>query len=357
MSRPAADFELLTLYNGAVQMKFYPKSHTYKVLDPEHNRQWEVAPSATGLTDSMEKGSGLMVYAMSEAMKYMDQVFQNKGLKSMVDDAKFTFQQLFKDARAAHIEKSALGKRVGTAAHGYVEQLLASYKQAQDTGGVWKVPVTPKALDLAAELRQSWENIISVYDFTAPTHIDKYREVVNRDIEIRGRIWRESMMVQRACQAAREFILAAAKAQVLKVWAVEQVVHSREFFFTGRFDAILEFIQDFPWRGYTLPAGVYIADMKTSNPGTDYPMGIYPNHLAQVGLYDVAYCEEYPDVRDRIKGHLILGSSKTGEGFHPYASLERRRNREWGKSLVPVVEYMHQAEKELKGLQLYGGNK
>lgn len=357
MPKPAAEFELLKLYKGKVQIRFYPNSHTYKVNDPEFNRNWEVAPSATGLTDSMEKGAGLMVYAMSEAMKYMDRVFQNKPFKTMVDDTKFTVSQLFKDARKAHIEKSALGKRVGTTSHGYVEALLTSYKQAQDSAAVWKVPVVPKALDLAEELRQSWQNIIGVYEFKTLTQVEKYREVVNSDIEVRSKIWSEALMVQSACQAAREFFLAAAKAQVLKVWAVEQTVYCRSLFFVGRFDSIIEFVRDFVWRGYRIEAGVYIADLKTSNAGVDYPMGIFPNHLAQIGLYDVAYCEEFPEVMDRIKGHLILGSSKTGGGFHPYVSPNRERNREWGKALVPVVEYMHQAEKELKGLQLYGGDK
>lgn len=357
MPKPPAEFELLKLYKGEVQIRFYPGRHTYKVNDPEFNHNWEVAPSVTGLTDSMEKGAGLMVYAMSEAMKYMDKVFHNKSLHAMVDDDKFTFQQFFKDARKAHIDKSALGKRVGTATHDYVGALLNSYKLAQDTGTTWKVPVVPKALDLKEELRQSWLNIIDVYAFNDPKQVDKYREVVNRDIEVRSLIWNETLMVQRACQASREFFLAAAKANVLKVWAVEQPIYSRKYFFVGRFDAIIEFVADFTWLGYTIPAGVYVADLKTSNPGVDYPMGIYPNHLAQVGLYDVGYCEEFPAVLDRIKGHLLLGSSKTGSGFHPYVSLERERNREWGKSLVPVVEYTHQAEKDLKGLDLYGSKK
>lgn len=357
MPKPPAKFELLRLYKGEVQIKFYPGKHTYKVFDPKYNRDWEIAPSATGLTDSMEKGAGLMVYAMSEAMKYMDNVFQNKPLRQMVDDEKFTFKQLFQEARGAHIKKSQLGKRVGTASHSFVEALLTSYKEAQDNGTNWKVPVIPRALDIKEELRQSWLNILDVYDFKTLTQVEKYREVVNRDTQVRGQIWNESLMVQRACQAAKEFFLAAAKAQVLKVWAVEQTVYSRELFVVGRFDSIIEFVRDFVWRGYTIPAGVYVADLKTTNPGTDYPMGIYPNHLAQLGIYDVAYCEEFPTVLERIKGHLVLGSSKTGEGFHPYASLERERNRAWGKSLRPTVEYMHQAEKELKGLQLYGGDK
>lgn len=357
MPKPPAEFELLRLYGGQVEVKFLINSHTYKVNDPKYGRVWEVSPSVTGLTDSMEKGAGLMVYAMSEAMKYMDRTFLNKPFKTMVDDPEFTLQKMFKEARQAHLDKSALGKRVGTDSHSYVETLLKNFKKAQDEGGSFSVPPVPRASDLADELKQSWLNIIEVYEFKDPATVDKYREVVNRDIEVRGRIWAEAFMVQHACQAAREFFVAAAKQGALRVWAVEQFVHSREFFFSGKFDAILEFIKPFVWREYPIGVGVYFTDFKTSNPGVDYPMGIFPNHLPQVGLYDVAYCEEHPQLADRIKGHMILGSSKTGGGFHPYVSLKRERNREWGKSLVPVVEFMHQGEKELKGLQLYGGNR
>lgn len=354
MPKPPAPFELITLYKGEVQVRFLTNSHTYKVYDPKYKRNWEVSPSATGATDKMEKGAGLMMYAMSEAMKYMDQIFTNKGLRSMIDDEKFTLTQMFKDARQAHKDKSALGKRVGTASHDYVEALLKSFKKAQDTGSQWIVPPVPRAMDLASELRQSWENIISVYTFNTTKDVEKYREVVNRDIEVRERIWAESLMVQNACEAAKQFFVEAAKQGAIKVWAVEQFVHSRELFISGRFDAILEFVKDFTWRGYTITTGVYITDFKTSNPAVEYPMGIFPNHLAQVGMYDVAYCEEFPEVKDRIKGHLILGSSKTGGGFHPYVSLKRERNRQWAIALAPVMEYMHQGEKELKGLQLYG---
>lgn len=355
MPKPPAPFELLHLYKGEVQVKFFPNSHTYKIYDPANKRNWEVSPSATGVTDKMEKGAGLMMYAMSEAMKYMDQVFMNKGLRQMVDDEKFTLTQLFKDARQAHKDKSALGKRVGTASHDYVEELLKAFMKAQNTGTQFIVPQVPRAMDLASELRQSWQNIIEVYQFKTIGDVKKYREVVMRDVDVRSKIWEESMMVQRACEGAREFFVAAAKAGAIRVWAVEQFVHSRQLFVSGKFDSILEFVKDFTWRGYTITTGVYIADFKTSNAAVEYPMGIFPNHLAQIGLYDVAYCEEFPEVRDRIKGHLVLGSSKYGEGFHPYVSLKRERNRDWAIAIVPVMEYMHQGEKELKGLDLYGG--
>lgn len=355
MPKPPAPFELYHLYGGEVQIKFLTNSHTYKVYDPKYKRNWEVSPSATGATDQMEKGAGLMVYAMSEAMKYMDRTFQNKSLHAIVEDPKFTFTQLWKDARQAHKDKSDLGKRVGTTSHAYVEKLLKAFKKAQDTGTQFIVPPVPRAMDIASELRQSWENIISVQSFKTRKDLEKYKEVLARDVEIRTAIWEESMMVQNACEGAREFFVEAARQGAIRVWAVETLVHSRELFISGIFDSILEFVKDFKWRGYPIGAGIYITDYKTSNPGVEYPMGIFPNHLCQVGMYDVAYCEEHPDMKDRIKGHLILGSSKTGVGFHPYVSLKRERNRNWAIALVPVLEMKRQAEKELKGLQLYGG--
>lgn len=355
MPKPPAPFVLHTLYKGQVEIKELVNSHTYKVNDPANSREWEVSPSATGLTGTMEKGAGLMVYAMSEAMKYMDRQFTNLSVKSAIENPDFTLKEMFKKARQAHIDKSGLGKRVGTASHNYVEELLKALQQSQKRHLQFVVPPAPMAIDLKAELKQSWLNIIEVYNFDKIETVDKYREIVNRDIEVRSLLWQEALMLQRTCVSAREFFIAAVKAGVVKVWAVEQIVHSRELFFSGRFDCILEFVKPFEWRGYTIAKGVYITDYKTSNPGVDYPMGIFPNHLAQTGLYDVAYCEEFPEVKDRITGHLILGSSKHGLGFHPYVSTKRNRNRNWGKALVPVMEYMHQAEKELKGLNIYGG--
>ena len=357
MPKPAAEFNLHLLYKGKVQIREYPVSHKYLIHDAENNRNWEQTPSATGLTGKMEKGAGLMMYAMSEAMKYMDRSMSNKSLKAAVEDENYTFKQLFKDARLAHRAKSDLGKRVGTAAHGYVEELLRALKKAEDTRSQFIVPLVPMALDLHADLSASLASMLSVYKFEKIEHAERYAEVVKKDVQNRGLIWQESMMIQNACEAARQFFATAAKQGAIKVWGVEQIVHSRKYFYSGKFDSVLEFVRPFTWRGYTIPVGLYVSDFKTSNPGTDYPMGIYPNFLAQIGLYDEALSEEFPELDAKITGHLLLGSSKTGAGFHPYVSLNRERNRAWARSLVPVMEYMHQGEQELRGLDLYGANK
>lgn len=355
MPKPPAEFEIIHLYKGEVQVKFYPNSHSYKVYDPANQRNWEKSPGVTSITDKMEKGAGLMMYAMSEAMKYMDQTFHNKSLREMIDDPKFNLTDFFKAARQAHKDKTALGKRVGTASHNYVEKLLKAFKKAQDTSTQFIVPPVPRAVDLKSELMQSYQNIAEVSPITNKAEVDRFRENIIRDINVRSKLWDEALMIQRACEGAREFFVAAAKQGLLRVWYVEKFVHSRKHFFSGRFDCMLEFTKDFTWRGYTITAGAYIADFKTSNAAVEYPMGIFPNHLPQIGMYDVALCEEFRELDKRIKGHLILGSSKYGEGFHPYVSLKRDRNRDWAIALVPVMEYMHQGEKELKGLQLYGG--
>jgi len=353
--RPPAEFITHSLYKGQVQIRELVKSHGYRVMDPKHGREWELSPSATGLTGRMEKGEGLMMYAMSEAMKYMDRQLQNKSVKSAIDDEKFNLKELFIKARQAHRDKSALGRRVGTESHLYVKELLTAMKKAQKHRTQFIVPPPPRAADLANEFTESYQNILAFYKIDKIEEAEKFRATIGRDLEVRALLWNESLMVQKACEAAREFFLEAAKQGVLRVWGVEQLVHSRKLFVSGRFDSILEFVKPFTWRGYLIPVGVYLVDFKTSNPSVDYPMGIYPEHLAQLGLYDVMYCEEFPEVMDRITGHLILGSSKVGTGFHPYVSKARDRNRQWGMALAPVVEFMHQGEKELRGLNLYGG--
>ena len=335
MPRPPAQFELIKLYKGEVEIKYFPKSHAYKVYDKKFGRNWEKSPSVTGFTGNMDKGAGLMMYAMSEAMKYMDRQFINTSLKKAIEDPNFSIQDMFKSARGAHISKSDLGKRVGTASHAYVEEMLKNLMQAQKASTQFIVPDPPKAIDLRQELNDSWGNILELYidRFDKIENVDKFREIINKDIEMRGLVWQETQMVEKATAAARDFFVSAVRQGALKVWDVERMVHSRELFVSGRFDSVLEFVKPFTWRGYTIPIGIYITDFKTSNAAVDYPMGIFPNYLPQLGLYDVAYCEEHPEMRDRIKGHLILGSSKHGDGFHPYVSLDRERNRNWGKLL------------------------
>lgn len=355
MPKPPAEFILHSLYNGEVQIKEFVKSHGYKVFDKKNGREWEKSPSATGLTGAMDKGAGLMMYAMSEAMKFMDRQFQNISVKKAIEDESFTFTDLFKKARQAHLDKSALGQRVGTASHTYVENLLSSMKQSQDQKTQWVVPPSPRAIDLASDLTESYQQIVGFFKLNKLADAERLRGVLDRDIDVRTRLWNESLMVQNTCEEAREFFVQAVREGALRVWGVEQLVHSRKFFFSGRFDSILEFVKPFTWRGYTIDTGVFITDFKTSNPSRDYPMGVYPNYLPQTGLYDVAYCEEHPEIKDRITGHLILGSSKIGSGFHPYVSKDRERNRQWGIALVPVMEFMHQGDKELRGLDLYGG--
>ncbi len=357
MAKPPAEFTLHKLYKGKVEIKEFKKSHTYKVWDEKNARNWEKSPSATGITGTVDKGDGLKMYAMSESMKYMDRQFQNISVKKAIDDENFTFKKLFKDARAAHITKTHLGQSVGTATHTYFEELLRALATAQKKRGQIVVPPIPRATELSSDLTQSFQNIVSVYKFNSIENAEKFRATISKDVEVRSLIWQEALMTQRACEAVEGFLVGAMKERALRVWAIEQIVHSRKFFYSGRFDAILEFLKPFVWRGYTIPAGVYITDLKTSNPGTDYPMGLYPNHLDQCGLYDVAFCEEFPEYKDRITGHLLLGSSKHGDGFHPYVARSRARNCQSGMALVPVKDFVHLGEKELKGVNYYGGDK
>lgn len=356
MPRPPAQFEIIKLYKGKVEIKYYPKSHAYKIHDAEYARNWEKCPSVTGLTGNMDKGAGLMMYAMSEAMKYMDRQFINTSMKNAIEDPKFSIKEMFKSARAAHISKSDLGKRVGTTSHEYVEKLLRSLMKSQKAGTEFLIPTAPSAIDLRTELNDSWNNILDLYvdRFDKLENVDKFREIITKDIELRGLVWQEAQMVEKATTAARDFFVQAVKQGALKVWDVERLVHSRKLFVSGRFDSVLEFVKPFTWRGYTIPIGIYITDFKTSNAAIDYPMGIFPNYLPQLGLYDIAYCEEHPSMRERITGHLILGSSKHGDGFHPYVSSDRERNRQWGELLSPLNEFIYQGTKELKHLDLYG---
>jgi hypothetical protein len=357
MPKPSAPYELHKLYNGEVEVKFFTTGHIYKIHDKKYKRNWEQSPSPSGIAGKMDKGAGLMMYAMSESMKYITRTLRNTSLEDAIEGNEFSLTEMFKKARQAHIDKTQLGQSVGTKSHDYVERLLKALIQAQTTKTQFIVPPVPSINDLQADLLASFTNIATIVKFDSVANAERFAATIAKDINVRTHLWQEAFLVHTACESAREFFVAAVKQGVLRPLSVEKIVHSRKYFFTGRFDSILEFTKPFSWRGYGIPKGIYIVDFKTSNKSVDYPMGIYPNFLPQVGLYDVALCEEFPEWRDKITGHLILGSSKHGDGFFPYVAKDREANRQWGIDLVPVVEHMHLGEKELRGVDLYGGKK
>ena len=102
----------------------------------------------------------------------------------------------------------------------------------------------------------------------------------------------------------------------VKVLQVEKIIYSIEYDFCGRFDAILE-----------IDGKVYLIDFKTSNPSRDFQEGVYPENFAQLGGYDIAFTEEFPDFH--VDGHAIFNlSKKTGKLAIKY-SEDREVNRDF----------------------------
>lgn len=84
------------------------------------------------------------------------------------------------------------------------------------------------------------------------------------------------------------------KDQGYEVLESEKQLHSEEHWFAGTVDLILK----------DKDGKIWIADIKTSS-------GVYNSYLYQMGGYEIAYCEEYPETK--IAGYIIIHITKTGK--------------------------------------------
>lgn len=370
-----AEKEVTKHYNGEATVTFYPGNHGYFVDDPKFNRKHTRAGGGTSITGVMDKGKGLQMWPMWEMNHHLKAFFEQTTLQELVDSEEITIESILKAGRDAHTKKSDLGKSVGTDAHAFMEKYLqAMYdRQHLEEGTIPSdFPTIPHVEDIMVMLRKSYIRIINELK---PKSLDDFKrlpKLIFKDIEIQQAIWNEATMLQRSMQAIVDWI----KVHDIEVIGVEQTCYARESFkdvegnpvpVCGKYDSILKITcsKTCGWcytNGLGRKAGApptftatYLTDLKTTNapdlkkPGVDakkdFVMGIYPEYMAQCGVYDVGTTEEFPGME--INGHLIFNASKQTGTFAPFFSFNREQNKKWALHLFTVKELLYNATKEL----------
>lgn len=205
----------------------------------------------------------LMTWPMNEALAY---------LKNNPGDLEGASKQ--------YLKKQLRGTDAGTLGHDWLEQYLRAIKDKKPMPAKLEAKPLPLQTDGATE-----DECIRIQDYnTMIESIDSFIE------------WSEDNDV--------------------KVLAVEKIIYSIKYDYCGRFDAIL-----------SINGKTYIIDFKTTNPSRDFPEGIYPECFAQMGGYDIAFCEEYPDFH--IDGHAVLNVSKKKKTLNIGYSDDRELNRDF----------------------------
>lgn len=376
MSKPSTNFEESLHYGGSVSVKFYPGAHYYAVTDPELGLKAARMGGATSLTGMMNKGMGLMLYPMYEMRKYLKNFFRSTTIEEFFDSP-MSLDDLLKEGTQAHVKKSDRGKSVGTDAHAWVETFLIEGLRVQEKLGLKSVDdivanreaykaefVFPEIFtveELGVKLRQSY---IEIFKAAKPKSIDEYRKLSKllfADAEIQEALHTEATMLNLSTTAAKAWF----ELHDVFVYGTEDTVYSRKMQICGKYDADLgvrctdkcnwcylngneeKVINILNEEGADFAfTGRYITDFKSTNESGEAPKGIYPEYLAQCGIYDLAKTEEHPEIL--YDGHLILNGSKNKGTFNTHYSFERERNRNWGLLLADLKEISYEAGKEIK---------
>lgn len=269
--------EEYSLYGGEVKMNFYPNSHMYKI---DGDRKLGV----TGITGIINK-EALMLWPMEEALGYLKKVLheddENQGVLWSYNE----LAALLETARTQYQKKQLRGTDAGTKAHDYLEQYL-KYINGQVKTLEETLVITPES-NLANMDENSDEYIRARDENNLCTALDSFKS------------WY--------------------KENDVKVIHLEKIVYSRKYDYCGKFDAILQ-----------INGKNYLVDFKTSNPSREFGLGIYPENFSQLGGYDVAFTEEFPDFQ--IDGHGIINlSKKTGKLAIKMleGQEERKKNRDF----------------------------
>lgn len=274
----ATEVEEYKLYNGEVTLEYLPNSHTYKV---DGDKKMGVT-TVTGIINK----EALMMYPLGEAITFLKSNLINK---TITDDQAVMWsnqelQKIIDGANVAWRAKNLRGTDAGTFGHDWLERYLRSIQ-----GGT-PAPDPIQKIDLT----------------TFGEKPDKDSDEYIRATDLNN--------IVDAIEAFKEWL----GEHDVKVLHVENIIYSREYDYAGRLDAILE-----------IDGRAYIIDFKTSNPAREFPDGIYPENFAQLGGYDIAVTEEYPDLN--IYGHAIFNLSKKSGRLTIKFSDEREINRAFFK--------------------------
>lgn len=227
----------------------YNGNHTVKFQNGSHRYYVDGKPRQ-GVTTIMSKvlaKPGLMLWPLNMALRHIRENIEQ------VDQGLWQLSESdLDDAAKAHAVKRDAGADTGTEVHALVERLLLGehFNDLIDEAKSEEVKVAISAFD-------SWKR----------THRPK-------------------------------------------VVAVEQVVYSEDFGFTGTFDSILK-----------LDGVTYLCDLKTTNASKSAPQGVYAENFIQLGAYYLAYNEQRSfEISDmgksqlaKIDGLMVISCKKDGK--------------------------------------------
>lgn len=256
------------LYNGTVSLDYWPVSHKYVIDDDQKI-------GVTTITGVINK-EALMLWPLQEAMTYLKAMLNPAPLGSLYE-REFMIDVL-ENASKAYLKKQLRGTDAGTAGHEWLESYLRAIKDGTD------IPYRMQKLRVNTIVEGSDEYIRA-------TDHNNIVDAIENFIE-----WM--------------------KEHEVKVLDVERIVYSKEYDYCGRFDAILE-----------IDGKNYIIDFKTSNPSRDFALGIYPENFSQLGGYDVAFTEEFPDYK--IDGQGVINLSKKTGKLSIELTEDRQTNRDF----------------------------
>ena len=306
-----------TLYenhtDGPIELVFYPNSHTYKI-------DGDKKIGVTTITGILDKPA-LMFWTVGEAAKFLSKSIDDEVLSLPKDEAKQRIEELIEESKKAYTKTQERGRDVGNEAHEWAEKFFLFLRDGGEEPALpekVKVPHRGKAKD----------------------------KLTIAEADERERAEQDNNII-----AALEQMKTWAYDKQIEVIAVEKLLYSRKYDYCGTVDLI-----------FRMDGKLYIADVKTTNPSWEYPQGVYPEMFAQIGGYDVAYTEEFPD--EQIDGHAVLSVSKKTGKFNTVYSFDTEINRKWFIHLAAAkrgmqhhVRNLSMKYKENRAKLRKGGNK
>ena len=269
------------LYGGKVKLSYWPVSHKYVIDD---DRKIGVT-TVTGIINK----EALMLWPLSEAITYLKSSVSDKANTTFTPEG---FSVLIDNASKAYLKKQLRGTDAGTRAHDYLERWLR-YVNGETNRLEETLVITPLS------------------NFGDDTSSDEYIRASDEN---------------NLCKAVDEFKQWYRDNDV-EMLEVEKIIYSVKYDYCGRFDAILK-----------INGKVYVIDFKTSNPSRDFQRGVYPENFSQLGGYDIAYSEEFPDFK--IDGHAVINLSKKTGKLNIELSEDREVNREFFLATLSVKRSM-----------------
>ena len=273
--------ETYELYGGEVKLDFLPNSHTYKV-------DGEKKIGVTTITGIINKPA-LMLWPRDEMLMELTRRLVKNPMSMGIKKVTFSVEQIEETlgkASNAYLYKQKRGTDAGTAGHDWLEHWLLAIQNGTEQ------PARLEPIDIKATFGAAPDE----YD-------DEYIRATDHNNIVK----------------AIENFIAWFENNDVEVVDVERIVYSRQYDFCGKFDALLR-----------IDGNLILVDFKTSNPSMEFQEGIYPENFAQLGGYDVALTEEFPDMQ--IDGHAIFNLSKKNGQFTIKTlsgDIERQKNRDF----------------------------